>query len=302
MANWLGWRRTRAMERGAVACAHARSAWRRRAMSRDLAHELWADRDSVLAAVRYQASYLRYASNELRADREVVMAAVKKGGHALEYASAELRADAYVVLAAMQMNEPVWWDQYRGIDNGVHFKHAPDWLRANRAFVLAVVKQWADVQQSGACAALQHVPAELQADSRVLWLVKLSRTHPLERTHREHVGSSGTGIFILPHRFGCNADERDFAYQENRIRIYARHVARDRDSLGAAVGARAIPAPHAALNGGRAPEALAIVHCLLARYVEKISSVGVHRTSSTSGVLQSRKLGFEGRIFALWGE
>ena len=271
-------------------------------MSRDLAHELWADRDSVLAAVRYEASCLRYASNELRADREVVMAAVKKGGHALEYASAELRADAYVVLAAMQMNEPVWWDQYRGIDNGVHFKHAPDWLRADRAFVLAVVKQWADVQQSGACAALQHVPAELQADSRVLWLVKLSRTHPLERTHREHVGSSGTGIFILPLRFGCNADERGFAYQENRIRIYARHVARDRDALGAAVGARTIPAPHAALNGGRAPEALAIVHCLLARYVEKISSVGVHRTSSTSGVLQSRKLGFEGRIFALWGE
>ena len=71
--------------------------------------------------------------------------------------------------------------------------------------------------------------------------------------------------------------------------------------MGAAVGARAIPAPHAALNGGRAPEALAIVHCLLARYVEEISSVGVHRTSSTSGVLQSRKLGFEGRIFALWG-
>ena len=94
------------------------------------------------------------------------------------------------------------------------------------------------------------------------------------------------------------------ALQENLIRIYARHVARDRDSLGAAVGARAIPAPHAALklNGGRAPEALAIVHCLLARYVEEISSVCVHRTSSTSGVLQSRKLGFEGRIFALWGE
>ena len=309
MANWLQWRRTRAMERGAVACAHARATWRRRAMSRDLAHELWADRDSVLAAVRYEASCLRYASNELRADREVVMAAVKKGGHALEYASAELRADAYVVLAAMQMNEPVWWYQYRGIDNGVHFKHAPDWLRANRAFVLAVVKQWADVQQSGACAALQHVPAELRADSRVLRLVKLSRKHPLdrnslERTHRENVGSSGTGIFILPHHFGCNADERDLiALQENLIRIYARPVARDRDSLGAAVGARAIPAPHAALklNGGRAPEALAIVHCLLARYVEEISSVGVHRTSSTSGVLQSRKLGFEGSIFALWG-
>ena len=43
-------------------------------------------------------------------------------------------------------------------------------------------------------------------------------------------------------------------------------LARDRDALGAAVGVRALPAPHAALNG--APDALPIVHRLMAERVE----------------------------------
>ena len=38
------------------------------------------------------------------------------------------------------------------------------------------------------------------------------------------------------------------------------------DALGAAVGVRALPAPHAALNG--APDALPIVHRLMAERVE----------------------------------
>ena len=45
-------------------------------------------------------------------------------------------------------------------------------------------------------------------------------------------------------------------------------LARDRDALGAAVGVRTLQAPHAALNG--APEALPIVHCLIARRQEVI--------------------------------
>ena len=49
-------------------------------------------------------------------------------------------------------------------------------------------------------------------------------------------------------------------------------LARDRDALGAAVGVRTLPAPHAALNG--APEALPIVHCLIARRQEVIEHEG----------------------------
>ena len=44
---------------------------------------------------------------------------------------------------------------------------------------------------------------------------------------------------------------------------------RDCDALGAAVGVRTLPAPHAAMNG--APEALSIVHCLMARRVQAMS-------------------------------
>lgn len=43
-------------------------------------------------------------------------------------------------------------------------------------------------------------------------------------------------------------------------------LARDRDALGAAVGVRPLPAPHAAMNG--AHEALPIVHRLIAWRVE----------------------------------
>ena len=45
-------------------------------------------------------------------------------------------------------------------------------------------------------------------------------------------------------------------------------LTRDRDALGAAVGVRTIPAPHATLNG--APAALAMVHCLIASRVAAI--------------------------------
>ena len=47
-------------------------------------------------------------------------------------------------------------------------------------------------------------------------------------------------------------------------------LARDRDALGAAVGVRALPVPHAALNG--APEALALVHHLIAQRVRAMSA------------------------------
>ena len=52
-----------------------------------------ADREAVLAAVKYYGPALEYADDSLKADREVVLEAVKEDGGALEYASEELQQD-----------------------------------------------------------------------------------------------------------------------------------------------------------------------------------------------------------------
>ena len=59
-------RRERGTEGADVACALARYAWRR-LMSRGPSHELSADRDVMLAAVRCDATFLKYAATALRA-------------------------------------------------------------------------------------------------------------------------------------------------------------------------------------------------------------------------------------------
>ena len=59
-------RRARETEMGDVKCALARFA-RRRVMSRGPSHELSADRDVMLAAVRCDATFLKYAATALRA-------------------------------------------------------------------------------------------------------------------------------------------------------------------------------------------------------------------------------------------
>ena len=59
-------------------------------------------REFVLAVVKQNGGWLKYASLELRADREIVLTAVTESGWALEYASLELQADHEIVLAAVK--------------------------------------------------------------------------------------------------------------------------------------------------------------------------------------------------------
>ena len=65
-------------------------------------------------------------------------------------------------------------------------------------------------------------------------------------------------------------DKRKQELHEQTLVLMVEKVSltRDRDALGAAVGVRTIPAPHATLNG--APAALAMVHCLIASRVAAI--------------------------------
>ena len=85
----------------------------------------------MLAAVRFDAALLRYASTELRADREVVLAAVKKGRNAvrcLNYAATNLLDDRAIILAAVQQDARC-------------LRHASTELRADREVILAAVKK-----------------------------------------------------------------------------------------------------------------------------------------------------------------
>ena len=96
-------RRERETAKGDVACALARFA-RRRVMSRGPSHELSADRDVMLAAVRCDATLLKYAATALRADREMMLAAVQQDASLLKYAATALRADRAFILAAVQQD------------------------------------------------------------------------------------------------------------------------------------------------------------------------------------------------------
>ena len=248
-------------------------------------------RNIVLAVVQRYGWYLKHASAEMRADREVVLAAVKKDGYALQYASAALQADPDVVLAAMQPSRdschvqgrtmwrwrgatyhcelvsmasrlglhcellymtkyPIWTlADYIENSNGDNLKYASAELRANREFVLAAV------QEVGALFALRHVAAELQSDPHVSHLLHVARTHgPL---------ALDTTRYGPPQHAYLEGHWKKCSWRCYDCERYAKlSLARDRDALGAAVGVRTTPAPHAALNG--APEALPIVHCLLA--------------------------------------
>ena len=230
--------------------------------------KLLVDRDVVLAAVQRYGWYLKHASAEMQADREVVLAAVTKDGYVLQYASAELQADQEVVLAAMQSKEYYYnaaqmerigsyrcamvsisggLISYPGLtanSNGDNLKYASAELRANREFVLAAV------QKVDALFALRHVSGELRLDPHVRYLLSLS--------HEER--------WEYPCRIKNSEIYGKKCYDE-RCAVNAKiSLARDRDALGAAVGVRTTPAPHAALYG--APEVLPIVYCLLAWRVE----------------------------------
>lgn len=51
------------------------------------------DKDIMMAALKYDGNYLRFASEELKNDKEVVLAAVKNNNEAIQYASETLKQD-----------------------------------------------------------------------------------------------------------------------------------------------------------------------------------------------------------------
>ena len=258
--------------------------------------ELRADREVVMTAVQRNAPSLQYASAELRADREVVMAAVKSdtwqengrypdassedgysvaaSGHSFEYASAVLRADRNFVLAAVRR---AWC-----------LKYASDELRADRWVVMVAVM--------GHVLALQYASAGLRADRKVVLAAVQRHASSLKfasnglRADRKVVmtavkGHGGAREYAsaalqwdpevyVEYLKCCGFRKRDHPELVVRCAELFRScsayssLARDRDALGAAVGVRTLQAPHAALNG--APEALPIVHCLIARRQEVI--------------------------------
>ena len=243
--------------------------------------ELEGERWIVLEAVQQDASYLKilkYVSKEVLADREVILAAVKKDARALKFASVELKSDREIVLAAVQQDASRLKPDPKYASAALRAVASVE-LHADREIVLAAVQQDASH--------LKFASAALRADRAVVLAA---------------VKKSGFAFQYASVELRADPYVIQAAMQMNEpvdpYQSYAVQVARDRDALGAAVGARAIPAPHAAMNG--APEALAIVHCLLSSYVEAISSVIVDRTTSRSNKSWS-KLGFERDIFDLWG-
>ena len=168
----------------------------------------------------------------LWADRDIVLDAVRHHGCHLQYASTELRADRVVVLTAV-------------MQAGSALKYASAELRADLEVVLVAMEHsWPTL-----C-----VPAELQADPEVTEQVRL-----MQYSRRQIM-------------FGYGMKQGAGVWTATWPRVYVAmkfSLMRDRDALGAAVGVRTLPAPHATLNG--APEALSIVHCLIARRVQAMS-------------------------------
>ena len=167
----------------------------------------------------------------LWADRDIVLDAVRHHGWHLRYASTELRADREVVLTAV-------------MESGSALKYASAELRADLEVVLTAMEHsWPTL-----C-----VPAELQADPVVADLRLLRVWY--SRSECTFGTKQGAGVW-------CATWPRVYIAMKFSLM-------RDRDALGTAVGVRTLPAPHATLNG--APEALSIVHCMIARRVQAMS-------------------------------
>ena len=167
----------------------------------------------------------------LWADRDIVLDAVRHHGSHLQYASTKLRADREVVLTAV-------------MQAGSALKYASAELRADLEVVLlAMEHSWPTL-----C-----VPAELQADPVVADLRLLRVWY--SRSECTFETKQGAGVW-------CATWPRVYVAMKFSLM-------RDRDALGTAVGVRTLPAPHATLNG--APEALSIVHCMIARRVQAMS-------------------------------
>ena len=120
----------------------------------------------------------------------------------------------------------------------------------------------AAVQREGTIAALQYVSAKLQVDPAICHLRVSSKLL--------FAASPADGRWLnrpLSHR-----GPSDVAVQWKQFAIM--NLARDRDALGAAVGVRTNPAPHAVLNG--ATEVLPMVYCLLASRLEATKAWDIH--------------------------
>ena len=109
----------------------------------------WADKETVLKAVKNTGNALKYASVALKADKEVVMAAVKRNGYALYHASPALRADKKFVMEAVKKD-----------GNALEWASAE--LKADKEVVLEAVKQhgWTLQFASEALGSDKHVVLE----------------------------------------------------------------------------------------------------------------------------------------------
>ena len=254
--------------------------------------ELRADPEVVMAAVKHGGYALQYASVGLRADRDIVLEAMQQyAGHPKYRERLRFVARAtsiivscglicwlikpYAYLVAYLYLGHLFFRNCVASDNGVvrcdinrlrhvcsdkrrwtlelgkgkYFRYASPTLRANRTFVLAAV------ELSRGYAALQYVSAELQADPA------LDRLRKQMRRYNRRVYTSTTRsrpIEGLRH------------YKIGKMMFTQMNLARDRDALGAAVGVRTIPAPHAALNGALSLEVLPMVYWLIASHVEEM--------------------------------
>jgi len=107
----------------------------------------YSHKDTLLAALTQDGTFLYFASDALKADRGVVAAAVQKDGRALEYAADALKAEKDIVMAAVAQD-------------GNALRHAAHSLRADKDVVMAAVKQsWM---------ALQYASHSLRADKDVI--------------------------------------------------------------------------------------------------------------------------------------
>lgn len=110
--------------------------------------QLFGEKNFVMAALRRDPDWIKFASSDLRSDREVVGFAVSAKGSALQWVSDEMRADPEIVALAVGKDP-------------LALKFASELLRADRDLVLMAVKSDAR--------ALCHASLDLQrTDSEIV--------------------------------------------------------------------------------------------------------------------------------------
>ena len=188
------------------------------------------------------------------AERFVVLAVVRRCAWYLKYASSKLRADREVVMAAVTKS-------------GQALEYASPELRADREVVLAAI------EHDASC--LRYASNALQCSIVRCWLwCSIVPQCTSIQNMLQHVPAELQASPI--------SDRLEVSWPV----AMKWNLARDRDALGAAVGVRNLPAPHATLNG--APEALALVHCLVARRVEAMNAVELRPMMIVEAIIGSR--------------